>query len=254
MTYRSEDSVPGSFLEHFQQPVDDGGRQEQISHRILLDGVEYGARIRLREHHDGAAAGRRGKAEQPGGVRHRGGGKVHDRVLGTVMGSHHQVRCEGRQASVGVHDTLRQARGAAGRGQRDDVVRGGAVGRLRGRVRGDPLGEGRAAAGPTSSGPNWTHCLTPGRRSRKWRASSARLEWKITSSASNDSSNWAVSPLGLAGLAGIQVYPERQMPRTQIQASGSLGARTAILAPEDSPEASSALAIRQDSSPASVKV
>ena len=41
------------------------------------------------------------------------------------------------------------------------------------------------------------------------------------------------------------------MPRTQIQASGSLGARTAILAPDESPEARSALAIRQDSSPAS---
>ena len=110
------------------------------------------------------------------------------------------------------------------------------------------------SAGPASPGPNWTHCLTAGRRSRRWRASPARLEWKITTSASNDSSSCAVSPLGLAGLAGIQVNPERQMPRTQIQASGSLGARTAILAPDESPEASSALAIRQDSSPASRKV
>ena len=147
MTYRSEDSSLGRFLQHFQKPVDDGGRQEQVSHPVLLDGVEHGLRIRFREHHDGTAAGGGGQAEQPGGVGHRCGGEVHDRVFGTVVRSHHQVRREGRQASVRVHHPLRQARGAAGRGQRDDVVRGGTDGRLRGRVRRGPLGE-RGVRGP----------------------------------------------------------------------------------------------------------
>ena len=60
-----------------------------------------------------------------------------------------------------------------------------------------------------------------------------------------------MSSAGLPGLSGTQAAPARQIPSTQIHASGALGASTATLVSRNVPAPSRPCAIRHDIRPAS---
>ena len=70
---------------------------------------------------------------------------------------------------------------------------------------------------------------------------------KIRQAQSSRPSNSAVSAASLRGLTGHQTAPAREMPKTQLNATGSLPDSTATLSPGWMPDRASARPTSQDS-------
>ena len=77
--------------------------------------------------------------------------------------------------------------------------------------------------------------------------SGANAAWKIRHEQSKKSSRSRFSAASLRGLTGHHTAPAREMPNTQLNATGSFADKMATLAPGSTPARSNARAIRQDS-------
>ena len=102
---------------------------------------------------------------------------------------------------------------------------------------------GTAGVGPSRQ----TRVVSLGRSGRILATSGPKAAWKIRHRQSKKSSRSRFSAASLRGLTGHHTAAAREMPNTQLNASGSLADKIATLSPAAIPERSSAAAICQDS-------
>ena len=86
-----------------------------------------------------------------------------------------------------------------------------------------------------------------GRSGRILATSGAKAAWKIRQVQSKKSSRSRFSAASLRGLTGHHTAPAREMPNTQLKATGSFADKMATFSPGSTPARSKARAIRQDS-------
>ena len=84
--------------------------------------------------------------------------------------------------------------------------------------------------------------------------SGAKAAWKIRQVQSKKSSRSRFSAASLRGLTGHHTAPAREIPNTQLKATGSFTDKMATLSPGSTPARSNARAIRQDNRRTSPKV
>ena len=120
------------------------------------------------------------------------------------------------------------------------------------RLIGDPARERAAPSGSSAS--TQTHSVILGSRGRSAAIARRKYFWKNRTSQSKASSTWWLSSAGLRAPTGIQHMLARHRPSVQVQAVTSLVAQTAPLLSVREPGGSRALAMRQESSPTSLKV
>ena len=92
-----------------------------------------------------------------------------------------------------------------------------------------------------------TRVVSFGRSGRIFVTSEAKDAAKIRHRQSKKSSRSRFSAASLRGLTGHHTAPAREMPNTQLKATGSLADKIATLSPGPIPDRSRARAIRQDS-------
>ncbi len=86
-----------------------------------------------------------------------------------------------------------------------------------------------------------------GRSGRILVTSGAKAAWKIRQRQSKKSSRSRFSAASLRGLTGHHTAPAREMPNTQLNATGSFADKIATLSPGRIPDQSSARATRCES-------
>ena len=138
------------------------------------------------------------------------------------------------EVAAGQHHALGPAGRAAGADDHRHVVDGGGVDVAR-RGRGQP-GTPPSVSAPSTVGRRGTPGgAAPAGRRGSAATSGANADWNSSTVQSNRSSSSRFSAASLRGLIGHHTAPARLMPKTQVNATGSLADRIATLSPGATP-------------------